>query len=139
MAGMIDLVARGEIDRSSNVPYVQLGGQAALSGYAGLLASRTGRARRLQKAAPQRERFPRLAVGRAGVHCRCYQPLETDRIDVIGSKPELVAATAGDDRGLASVEELAQAGLVELHHPCAALDGARHTGPRSTNRSRPCG
>jgi 1-aminocyclopropane-1-carboxylate deaminase len=37
MAGMIDLVARGEIDRGSNVLYAHLGGQPALSAYAGLV------------------------------------------------------------------------------------------------------
>ena len=36
MAGMIDLVRSGEIDRSSNVLYAHLGGQPALSAYAGL-------------------------------------------------------------------------------------------------------
>ncbi len=36
MAGMIDLVARGEIDRNSKVLYAHLGGQPALSAYAGL-------------------------------------------------------------------------------------------------------
>jgi 1-aminocyclopropane-1-carboxylate deaminase len=36
MAGMVDLVARGEIERSSNVLYAHLGGQPALSAYAGL-------------------------------------------------------------------------------------------------------
>src|SRR5688572_9486346 len=36
MAGMIDLVARGEIEPSSNVLYAHLGGQPALSAYAGL-------------------------------------------------------------------------------------------------------
>ena len=36
MAGMIDLVARGEIPRDSNVLYAHLGGQPALSAYAGL-------------------------------------------------------------------------------------------------------
>jgi 1-aminocyclopropane-1-carboxylate deaminase len=36
MAGLIDLVARGEIDRSSNVLYAHLGGQPALNAYAGL-------------------------------------------------------------------------------------------------------
>jgi 1-aminocyclopropane-1-carboxylate deaminase len=36
MAGMIDLVSRGEIERSSNVLYAHLGGQPALSAYAGL-------------------------------------------------------------------------------------------------------
>jgi 1-aminocyclopropane-1-carboxylate deaminase len=36
MAGMIDLVARGEIDRGANVLYAHLGGQPALSAYAGL-------------------------------------------------------------------------------------------------------
>jgi 1-aminocyclopropane-1-carboxylate deaminase len=36
MAGMIDLVTRGEIARSSNVLYAHLGGQPALSAYAGL-------------------------------------------------------------------------------------------------------
>ena len=36
MAGMIDLVARGEIDRSSTVLYAHLGGQPALNGYSAL-------------------------------------------------------------------------------------------------------
>jgi 1-aminocyclopropane-1-carboxylate deaminase len=36
MAGMIDLVTSGEIDRDSKVLYVHLGGQPALSAYAGL-------------------------------------------------------------------------------------------------------
>src|SRR6476646_8954871 len=36
MAGMINLVSRGEIERSSNVLYAHLGGQPALSAYAGL-------------------------------------------------------------------------------------------------------
>ena len=36
MAGLIDLVRRGEIDRDSNVLYAHLGGQPALSAYAGL-------------------------------------------------------------------------------------------------------
>jgi 1-aminocyclopropane-1-carboxylate deaminase len=36
MAGMIDLVSRGEIDRSSNVLYAHLGGQPALNAYAAL-------------------------------------------------------------------------------------------------------
>ncbi|MEO8273720.1 MAG: 1-aminocyclopropane-1-carboxylate deaminase [Chloroflexota bacterium] len=36
MAGMIDLVARGEIEQSSNVLYAHLGGQPALNAYASL-------------------------------------------------------------------------------------------------------
>jgi 1-aminocyclopropane-1-carboxylate deaminase len=36
MAGMIDLVARGEIDKESTVLYAHLGGRPALSAYAGL-------------------------------------------------------------------------------------------------------
>ena len=36
MAGMIDLVTRGEIDRSSNVLYAHLGGQPALNAYSAL-------------------------------------------------------------------------------------------------------
>jgi 1-aminocyclopropane-1-carboxylate deaminase len=36
MAGMIDLVGRGEISKDSNVLYAHLGGQPALSAYAGL-------------------------------------------------------------------------------------------------------
>jgi 1-aminocyclopropane-1-carboxylate deaminase len=36
MAGMIDMVAGGEIERGSNVLYAHLGGQPALSAYAGL-------------------------------------------------------------------------------------------------------
>jgi 1-aminocyclopropane-1-carboxylate deaminase len=38
MAGMIDLVARGEIDSSSNVLYAHLGGQLALNAYASLFS-----------------------------------------------------------------------------------------------------
>ena len=38
MAGMIDLVARGEIEASSNVLYAHLGGQPALSAYAGVVS-----------------------------------------------------------------------------------------------------
>ena len=38
MAGLIDLVARGEIDRSSTVLYAHLGGQPALNAYASLFA-----------------------------------------------------------------------------------------------------
>jgi len=37
MAGMIDLVSTGEIDRDSNVLYAHLGGQPALSAYAGVV------------------------------------------------------------------------------------------------------
>ena len=37
MAGMIDLVSRGEIEKGSNVLYAHLGGQPALSAYAGLI------------------------------------------------------------------------------------------------------
>ena len=55
------------------------------------------------RAAPQRERLPRLAVGRlAGCARRVHQPLEVGRVDLIGGQLELVAATTGDDRGLAS-------------------------------------
>jgi 1-aminocyclopropane-1-carboxylate deaminase len=36
MAGMIDMVASGEIEKGSNVLYAHLGGQPALSAYAGL-------------------------------------------------------------------------------------------------------
>ncbi|MGC9668737.1 1-aminocyclopropane-1-carboxylate deaminase [Planosporangium sp. 12N6] len=36
MAGLVDLVARGEIERSSNVLYAHLGGQPALNGYSAL-------------------------------------------------------------------------------------------------------
>ena len=36
--GMIDLVFRGEIERSSNVLYAHLGGQPAINGYASLFA-----------------------------------------------------------------------------------------------------
>jgi 1-aminocyclopropane-1-carboxylate deaminase len=37
MAGMIDLVSRGEIERGSTVLYAHLGGQPALSAYAGVV------------------------------------------------------------------------------------------------------
>jgi len=39
MAGLIDLVSRGEIDRDSTVLYAHLGGQPALSAYAGLFTA----------------------------------------------------------------------------------------------------
>ena len=39
MAGMIDLVTSGEIDRGSNVLYAHLGGQPALNGYAALFTT----------------------------------------------------------------------------------------------------
>jgi 1-aminocyclopropane-1-carboxylate deaminase len=39
MAGMVDLVASGEIGRGSNVLYAHLGGQPALNGYAALFAT----------------------------------------------------------------------------------------------------
>jgi 1-aminocyclopropane-1-carboxylate deaminase len=38
MAAMVDLVARGEIDRSSTVLYAHLGGQPALNGYSALFS-----------------------------------------------------------------------------------------------------
>jgi 1-aminocyclopropane-1-carboxylate deaminase len=38
MAGLIDLVARGEIDRGSTVLYAHLGGQPALNGYSALFS-----------------------------------------------------------------------------------------------------
>jgi 1-aminocyclopropane-1-carboxylate deaminase len=37
MAGLIDLVSRGEVTRDSNVLYAHLGGQPALSAYAGVV------------------------------------------------------------------------------------------------------
>jgi 1-aminocyclopropane-1-carboxylate deaminase len=37
MAGMIDLVERGEIAKDSTVLYAHLGGQPALSAYAGVV------------------------------------------------------------------------------------------------------
>ena len=37
MAGMIDLVSQGEIEKSSNVLYAHLGGQPALSAYAAVV------------------------------------------------------------------------------------------------------
>ncbi len=37
MAGLIDLVGRGEIERGSTVLYAHLGGQPALSAYAGVV------------------------------------------------------------------------------------------------------
>jgi 1-aminocyclopropane-1-carboxylate deaminase len=39
MAGMIDLVANGEIDGDANVLYAHLGGQPALSAYAGVVGA----------------------------------------------------------------------------------------------------
>ena len=42
MAGLIDLVSRGEIARDSTVLFAHLGGQLALNGYSGLFSpSRT--------------------------------------------------------------------------------------------------
>jgi 1-aminocyclopropane-1-carboxylate deaminase len=38
MAGLIDLVSRGEIKRPSNVLYAHLGGQPAINAYAGLFS-----------------------------------------------------------------------------------------------------
>jgi 1-aminocyclopropane-1-carboxylate deaminase len=38
MAGMIDLVSRGEIEPSSNVLYAHLGGQPAMNAYASLFS-----------------------------------------------------------------------------------------------------
>jgi 1-aminocyclopropane-1-carboxylate deaminase len=38
MAGLIDLVARGEIEAGSNVLYAHLGGQPAINGYASLFS-----------------------------------------------------------------------------------------------------
>ena len=37
MAGMIDLVSRGEIEPDSNVLYAHLGGQPAMNAYAGVV------------------------------------------------------------------------------------------------------
>jgi 1-aminocyclopropane-1-carboxylate deaminase len=39
MAGLIDLVSTGEIDRGSTVLYAHLGGQPALSAYAALFTA----------------------------------------------------------------------------------------------------
>jgi 1-aminocyclopropane-1-carboxylate deaminase len=39
MAGLIDLVSRGEIDRGATVLYAHLGGQPALSAYAALFTA----------------------------------------------------------------------------------------------------
>ena len=36
MAGLIDMVSVGEIERGSNVLYAHLGGQLALNGYSAL-------------------------------------------------------------------------------------------------------
>lgn len=38
MAGLIDLISRGEINRDSNVLYAHLGGQPAINGYSGLFS-----------------------------------------------------------------------------------------------------
>ena len=38
MAGLIDLVSRGEIGRDSTVLYAHLGGQPALNGYSALFS-----------------------------------------------------------------------------------------------------
>jgi 1-aminocyclopropane-1-carboxylate deaminase len=39
MAGLIDLVRQGEIDKDSNVLYAHLGGQPALSAYSALFTA----------------------------------------------------------------------------------------------------
>jgi 1-aminocyclopropane-1-carboxylate deaminase len=39
MAGLIDLVTRGEIDRGATVLYAHLGGQPALSAYGALFSA----------------------------------------------------------------------------------------------------
>jgi 1-aminocyclopropane-1-carboxylate deaminase len=39
MAGMVDMVARGEIARDANVLYAHLGGQPALNAYASLFTN----------------------------------------------------------------------------------------------------
>jgi 1-aminocyclopropane-1-carboxylate deaminase len=39
MAGMVDLVSSGEIDRHGNVLYAHLGGQPALNAYAALFTT----------------------------------------------------------------------------------------------------
>jgi 1-aminocyclopropane-1-carboxylate deaminase len=39
MAGMVDLVSSGEIDRDSTVLYAHLGGQPALNAYAALFTA----------------------------------------------------------------------------------------------------
>ena len=39
MAGLIEMVSSGEIDRGSNVLYAHLGGQPSLSAYAALFTS----------------------------------------------------------------------------------------------------
>jgi 1-aminocyclopropane-1-carboxylate deaminase len=38
MAGLIDLVSRGEIDTAATVLYAHLGGQPALNGYSALFS-----------------------------------------------------------------------------------------------------
>ena len=38
MAALIDLVGRGEIDRTATVLYAHLGGQPALNGYSALFS-----------------------------------------------------------------------------------------------------
>jgi 1-aminocyclopropane-1-carboxylate deaminase len=38
MAAMVDLVARGEIERDATVLYAHLGGQPALNGYSALFS-----------------------------------------------------------------------------------------------------
>jgi 1-aminocyclopropane-1-carboxylate deaminase len=39
MAGLVDLVLRGEIPRTANVLYAHLGGQPAINGYASLFGA----------------------------------------------------------------------------------------------------
>ena len=92
---------------------------------------------------PPPRQEPRHATARAhpaprrwcvGVYCRGYQPLQTGRVDPVGRELELVAASAGDDLGVASVEQLAQVGHVERTSLCA-LGGARSSHRPSINRS----
>jgi 1-aminocyclopropane-1-carboxylate deaminase len=69
IAGLVDLVTRGEIDRSSNVLFAHLGGQPALNAYAALFADgpqTTGR--------PARRRAAQRSGARVGQLSRTSAP-----------------------------------------------------------------
>ena len=67
------------------------------------------------RAAPQRERRARLAVGRVGGCRRSHEPLETRRVNPVGRQLEFIPAPARDDLRVAPVEQLPQMRHVELH------------------------
>ena len=66
MAGLIDLVARGEIARDSNVLYAHLGGQPAINGVRLALRRGLSRGARSGRRADLSRPVPRAAQGSSG-------------------------------------------------------------------------